>query len=151
MTLINKRTTTPMPGFFDSFLLKDMLELPEFSAQRARGSMPAVNIKETAQGFELEMMAPGLDKNDFSIEIDKNILTISSVNKEENKNNEEEKKAAKFFVQEFNLRPFKRSFKLPDNIVDAEKIEAAYTHGILKLSLPKKEEVKLQPKQIKIA
>jgi HSP20 family protein len=147
MTLINKRIPAPMPRFFDSYFLKDMLELPDLSVQKMRGSHPAVNIKENEQGFVLEVNAPGLEKDNFSIELNQDVLTISTVNKEE----KEEKQGEKFYLREFNLHSFQRSFKFPENIINSEKIEASYEQGILRLILPKKEEVKIQPKQIKIA
>ena len=147
MTLINTNPLATMPRFFDSYLLKDM-EIPGVSSNSMRSSVPAVNIKETKAGFELEMAVPGLEKKDISIEVDKNLLTISSVKKEKEG---EEKKEEKYRLREFKLPSFKRSFKLPEKTVDIEKIEASYTNGILKLSFPKKEEVKLQPKQIEIS
>lgn len=149
MTLITKKPTATMPRFFDSFLLKDMLELPEFSANRSQG-VPAVNIKETNKNFVLEMAVPGMRKEDFSIEVEKEILTISSQEKEE-KEGKEEVKEEKYHLREFNTPSFKRSFRLPENLIDTEKIEASYTNGVLTLTLPKKEEVKIQPKQIKIS
>lgn len=148
MTLINRKPSTAMPRFFDSFLLKDMLELPQASANGLRSSFPAVNIKETKTGFELEMAVPGMEKKDFSIEVEKEVLSISLTRKEEEK---VEEKDEKYRLREFSLQPFKRSFKLPEKTVDTEKIEAAYTNGILRLSIPKKEEEKLQPKQIKVS
>jgi HSP20 family protein len=147
MTLITKRIPAPMTRFFDSYFLKDMLELPDFPTQQKRTSYPAVNIKENEQGFELEMSAPGLEKDNFSIELNQDVLTISTVNKEE----KEEKQEEKFHLREFNLLSFQRSFKFPENIVNAEKIEASYEQGILRLILPKKEEIKIQPRQIRIA
>lgn len=147
MTLITKRIPASMPLFFDSYFLKDMLELPDFSTQQKRASHPAVNIKESEQGFELEMRAAGLEKDNFSIELNKDVLTISSESKRKEK---EEKQEEKFHLREFNLHAFQRSFKFPENIIDAEKIEASYEQGILRLTLPKKEEVKIQPRQIKI-
>lgn len=139
-----------MPRFFDSFLLKDMLELPEFSANRSRGFVPAVNIKESNKTFVLEMAVPGMSKEDFSIEVEKEVLTISSQEKEE-KEGKEEVKEEKYHLREFSTPSFKRSFRLPENLIDTEKIDASYTNGVLRLSLPKKEEVKIQPKQIKIS
>lgn len=150
MTLITKRPTSTMPGFFDSFLLKDMLELPEFSANRSRDFIPAVNIKENNKIVELEMAVPGRKKEDFSVEMEKEVLTISSQVNEE-KDNKEEVKEEKYHLREFGTPSFKRSFRLPENLIDAEKIEASYSNGILKLSLPKKKEVKIQPKQIKVS
>ncbi len=108
----------------------------------AETNLPQVNIKETNDAYVLELSAPGRTKEDFKINIQKNLLTISSEKKDE-ENNENEKQIR----TEFNLQPFKRTFTL-DEKIDAEKIEAKYENGLLALKLAKKEEVKLVPKQI---
>lgn len=109
-------------------------------------SFPAVNIKETNKDFSLEFAAPGFKKEDFKVNVDNNILTINA-EKEEEKNEENKR----FTRKEFSYNSFSRSFTLPEN-VNAEKIDAKYTDGILKLSVPKKEETKVLPKkEIKVA
>ena len=95
-----------------------------------------VNISETKAAYQLEVVAPGLDKNDFNVNVEKNILTVSAEKKSETKDENE-----KQIRREFSYRSFKRSFTL-DESVDAEKIEATYANGVLKINLPKKEEVK---------
>lgn len=100
----------------------------------SQNQFPAVNIKENENNFEILLAAPGLTKEDFSIEIDENILKISSDIKQT-----EEVKEEKFSRREFNFSSFKRAFTLPET-VNEDKIEASYVNGILKLSLPKKEE-----------
>ncbi|MGZ6523191.1 MAG: Hsp20/alpha crystallin family protein, partial [Bacteroidia bacterium] len=104
-------------------------------------SLPAVNIKENNQGFDVELAVPGFNKTDFNINVEDNFLTISA-EKQEEKN--EEKKH--FTRREFSYNSFSRSFMLPKN-VDADKIDAKYNDGILKLSIPKKEEEKILPKK----
>jgi HSP20 family protein len=99
-------------------------------------SIPAVNITEQKDEFVVSLAAPGLKKDDFKIDVDGNLLTISS-EKEEKK----EEKEAKYTRKEYNYTSFERSFTIPDD-VNKEKIEARYEDGILKLALPKKEEVK---------
>lgn len=146
MTLISRKPVT-MPRFFDSYLLKDRLEWPERNSGTGNLSYPAVNIKETPQAFELVMAAPGMSKEDFAVEINKDLLTIASVEKEKKEKEEEEK----FHIREFVPRSFKRSFKLPEDRINPEKIEASYANGLLTLFLPKKEEVKPEPKQIKVS
>ena len=100
----------------------------------SQNQFPAVNIKENEDSFEILLAAPGLNKEDFSIEIDDNILKISSEFKQN-----EEVKDEKFSRREFNFSSFKRAFTLPETI-NEDKIEASYVNGILQLVLPKKEE-----------
>lgn len=92
-----------------------------------------VNIRETADQYELHLLAPGLNKEDFKIDVDKNLLTISFEHKEESKETDE-----KWIRQEFKMSSFKRSFSLNEKI-DAAAIKATYQNGILNVSLPKKE------------
>lgn len=106
---------------------------------------PLVNISEDDNGYQIELVAPGLKKDDFKVNLEKGLLTISYEKQEE----KEENKGKKTHRLEYRTSSFKRSFNLDDNI-DADKIEASYVDGILKLSLPKKEEVKVLPKEIAI-
>jgi HSP20 family protein len=106
-----------------------------------------VNIKESTDEFEVELAAPGLDKKDFNIELNNDMLTISSEKKIEN----EVKEGQQFARREFSYQSFSRSFTLP-NTVDNEKIRAKYENGILRVSIPKKDEAKPKPvKQIDIS
>ena len=98
--------------------------------------IPAVNVVETKDLFMVSLAVPGFKKNDFKIDIEGNMLTISS-EKEEMK----EEKEVKFTRKEYNFSSFSRSFTLPEE-VKREKIEAIYEDGILKLNLPKSEEFK---------
>ena len=98
--------------------------------------IPAVNIKETDEHYEIKMAAPGLDKKDFKIDINGTIVTISA-----EKDEKKEEKEEDYTRKEYSYTSFSRSFSLPDNI-DASKIDATYIHGELKLLLPKKEESK---------
>lgn len=106
-----------------------------------------MNIKESTDAFEVELAAPGLEKKDFNIELNNDILTISSERKIEN----ETKEGQQFARREFSYQSFSRSFTLP-NTVDNDKIKAKYDNGILRVSIPKKEEAKPKPvKQIDIS
>ena len=96
-------------------------------------TLPKVNITENDKNFNVELAAPGLHKNDFKIDVDGNLLTISA-KKEDNK----EEKNEKYTRQEYNYSSFSRSFTLPDGVLQ-DKIEATYDGGILKLALPKNE------------
>ena len=107
-------------------------------------AMPAVNIKETAESFAVEMLAPGMSKDDFKIEVDRNQLRISAERKTEN----ETRETGSYYKKEFSFQSLSRSFTLPENIVDTDKINAQYTNGVLYLEIPKKEEA--LPKPIKL-
>jgi HSP20 family protein len=98
--------------------------------------MPAVNITENNDEYKVTLAAPGMKKDDFKIDVEGNMLTISS-EKEESK----EEKEKRFTRKEYNYSSFSRSFTLPEEI-NKEKIEASYEEGILKIALPRKEEVK---------
>jgi HSP20 family protein len=105
---------------------------------------PAVNIHETTDGYHVELNVPGRNKEDFKVSIDNNLLTIAFEQKETVEN-----KDYKTLRREFGFKSFKRSFAL-DEKVNADAIQAKYENGILKLFLPKKEAVKVAPKEIAI-
>jgi HSP20 family protein len=102
-------------------------------------SLPKVNIKDTADAFMIEMAIPGFKKSDFNIDLDNEVLSISTETKEEN-----EQKEDNYTRREFGYASFKRTFNLPET-VDDEKINANYKEGILSILLPKKEEAKQKP------
>ena len=109
-------------------------------------SLPKVNIKDTADAFLIEMAVPGFKKSDFNIDLDNEVLSISTETKEEN-----EQKEDNYTRREFGYASFKRTFNLPET-VDDEKINANYKEGILSILLPKKEEAKQKPiRSIKIS
>jgi HSP20 family protein len=98
--------------------------------------VPAVNVTENKDNYMASLAAPGMKKNDFKIDVEGNMLTISS-EKEENK----EEKDARYTRKEYSYSSFSRSFTLPDEVMK-EKIEASYEDGVLKLTLPKNEQAK---------
>ena len=109
-------------------------------------TLPKVNIKETADAFVVDMAVPGLKKSDFHIDLDNQVLSISTEMKEEN-----EQKEDNYTRREFGYSSFKRTFTLPESVDDA-KIDASYKDGILSIHLPKKEEAKQKPaRTIKIS
>ena len=109
-------------------------------------TLPKVNIKETADAFMVEMAVPGLKKSDFHLDLDNQVLSISTETKEENEHKEEN-----YTRREFGYSSFKRTFNLPESVND-EKINANYENGILSILLPKKEEAKQKPaRSIKIS
>jgi len=124
----------PMDQFF-----KDILG----GTQYAQKAVPPVNIKETEQSFVIGVVAPGLKKEAFAIELDKKILTIS--HKSETEKNEEGE--GKYTRKEFTPTSFKRSFTLPENVNEAD-INAVYQDGILAITLPKKEEAQQETKRV---
>ncbi len=105
-------------------------------------SVPAVNIKENEKDFELELAVPGRKKEDFNIEIDNNVLTISSEMKSEN-----EVKEDNYTRKEFGFTSFRRAFTLPETI-DEDKIKADYVDGLLRFTLPKRKEALPKPKRM---
>ena len=111
----------------------------------AGGSMsdyiPAVNVKEDDNGFEVELAAPGFKREDFNVSVDNDRLVITA--KMEEEHTEEEQ--GKYTRREFSARAFERSFTLPKNTVNTDSVEAKYENGVLKLSLPKLDEVKPKP------
>lgn len=119
-------------SFFDDFFGRDF-----FSGLATGTSIPAVNISEENGYFEVEVAAPGLKKEDFKINLDGNVLTVSAEHKEE----KEEKNKKKVTRREFSFTSFQRSFTLPDS-VEADKINASYQDGVLLLTLPKKEKTR---------
>lgn len=100
---------------------------------------PAVNIAETEDNYRIEVAAPGLEKGDFEVKVEQDMLTISA-----KKETKEEDKAEKYTRKEFSYFEFKRNFYLPET-VDANGISANYENGVLHVTLAKKEEAKPQP------
>lgn len=144
MTLIKWKPTTYTPVFSD-FWNNFYKDFSQVAGSEGSFSAPAVNISENAQGYELEIAAPGLTREDFNLSLEKNLLTISA-----NKEDKEEDNTAKVVRREFSYYSFKRSFELPD-LTDGDRISASYENGVLKVSIPKKEEAKdKEPRKIEI-
>lgn len=145
MTLVKfnngQRKHTVGPRFIDVF---DSIFNDQYLNAVPASKVPAVNIIESENGFDIELAVPGLKKEDFKINVDKNLLTVSAEVK-----TEEGTEAKNYSKKEFSYSSFSRSFTLPET-VDQNNIEAAYTDGILKLTVAKKEEAKLQPREIAV-
>lgn len=105
----------------------------------------AVNIREDDKGYELQLVAPGLCKEDFKINLDRNVLTISFEAKAEG----EPQVGSRWLRHEYRAKSFKRSFTLNDKI-DGAHVAAHYVNGILQLTLPKKEDIQSQPQEISV-
>jgi len=106
-----------------------------------------VNIRETNDAYQLEVVAPGFDKNDFKVNVENNLLTIEA--EKEAVKEETTDKQEKWVRNEYRFKSFKRSFTLDEKIQTAE-IAAKYENGVLLLNLPKKAEVKPSVQQISI-
>jgi HSP20 family protein len=133
-----------LSNFFDDFFTRDLFSWPSSSSTGT--SIPKVNIYETEGEFHVEMAAPGMSKDDFKVELDNNMLTISS--QKESEINDDKKNYQR---REYIYQSFVRTFNLPDS-AEAEKINAKYLDGVLNLVIPKKEEAKRKPlKTIKIS
>jgi HSP20 family protein len=129
---LDRQTSTPafIGDFFSNFINDELINKNFFK------SAPAVNISETADKFNVELAVPGLEKTDFKVEVENGVLSISAEKKSEVKD-----ETSRFTRKEFSYSSFSRSFTLPEH-VQAESITAEYTNGVLKLSIPKKEEAK---------
>jgi len=99
-------------------------------------TVPAVNIAEKQDHYEISLAVPGMKKNDFDIDVEGNMLTISAETEEQLGKKEE-----KHTRREFNYTSFSRSFTLPEGVV-RDKIDASYENGLLKLMVPKTEEAR---------
>lgn len=144
----NGTHTGNIPTFFNDFLTKDIWNWDLENSSQTGTTIPAVKIKENNEKFIVEMAAPGMGKNDFKVELNGNTLIISS-----EKNQEEElKEGERYSRKESSYQSFTRLFTLPKEVVDDEKIEARYEHGVLKLLILKKEEAKYKgPRVIQIS
>ena len=127
--------TRSLPGLFDEFFNGNLL--PNYIEEGAWKSAPAVNIYENSEKFEIEIAAPGLEKEDFKIDLKNDYLLVYS----EKKDKKEEKEKGKVVRSEFRYSSFQRSFALPKEI-DASAIQATHKNGILTIMLPKKAEFK---------
>lgn len=147
MAALMKRngTLNMLPGlsslFHDPFK-KDWLNWPD-EIRNEHSTLPAVNIHETADAYELAVAAPGMDRNDFKVELDNNLLVISGEKKEE-KNNKDES----YIRQEYNYQSFTRTFSLAEREVHADKIQAKYSDGILYITIPKTAEAKAKAPRV---
>lgn len=134
-----------LSGMFDDFVTRDFFR-PSFSTTGV--TTPAVNIIEANDDFRLEMVAPGMRREDFSVELEEDVLTISY---EHADNRESDKRNLMYLTREHNYHSFTRSFALSES-VEAEKIQAKYEAGILNIIIPKKEGAKAKPvRQIAIS
>jgi HSP20 family protein len=137
-------SSTPMTGLVDGVLSR-FLDDGFWGFNGLEGRSVPVNIRETEKGYELQLVAPGLRREDFKVSMDDKMLTVSFEHQDE-----ERKESEKGYLrQEYRVQSFARSFHLDDS-VDAEKISARYENGVLWLDLPKKEDARQQRRTIEI-
>ena len=133
----NNMIDRPITSLIDNFFGRDISDyLVDW-----KGAQPAVNILETKDDYRVEVAVPGMTKEDFDVKLDNDVLVITG-KKEESK----EDKKGNYMRREFSYSSFQRSFHLPAGAVDSEKVEANYKDGILLVTVPKKEQAKVEPK-----
>ena len=135
---IIKRNNLVFPALMNEIFKPDWFG----GMENYNANLPAVNIKENEKDYELELAVPGRKKEDFNIEVDNNVLTISTEMKSENEVKEEN-----YTRREFGFTSFKRAFTLPETI-DESKIKADYVDGLLRFTLPKRKEALPKPKRM---
>jgi HSP20 family protein len=130
---------SPFQGLMENFFNDN------FFNREYASFVPAINVSEETERFNLELSAPGFEKNDFKIEINHGVLSVSGEHKVQKESTEKN-----YTRKEFNYGSFQRSFTLPEE-VNEDKIDAKYENGILKVTLPKKEEKVKTSREISIA
>ena len=137
--LVKKSGIPVMPPMFDNFF-RDW-SMSNFSETDT--TLPAINIKENDDEFIVEVAAPGMNKNDFKLNLENDVLIVSSEKTaDKNENND------RYMRREYSYQSFERSFNLPKNLVDRDKITANYKNGELIISIPKLEEIKPKPPKL---
>jgi HSP20 family protein len=137
-----------LPSLLEDFFNRDWTD-STLANRNYSATLPAVNVMETNEDYLIEVAAPGMKRNEFNVELDNNVLTISSQREEKNEEHDETRNHTR---REFNYQSFQRSFTLPENKVEGDKISARYVDGILHVTLPKKGDAKVKPvKRITIA
>ena len=139
MTLLKRTGTTTTPtspafsNLLENFFNNDWGDLfSEFQGE----TVPAVNVKEDNDKYNIEVAVPGMEKKDFDVSVENGVLNISARHEEKDEDTNEN-----FTRREFSYRSFRRSFTLPESVKD-EDIQAKYEEGILRIMIPKKEEAK---------
>ncbi len=148
MTLIrrNQNYFPSFPSFFDNFVSRDLTDWNNRNYSNTDTTLPAVNVKEDDEKYQIDVAVPGMKKEDFKIKLENDVLTISSERKED-----KEEKNGNYTRREFSYQSFQRSFSIPEGHIVGDKITASYKDGVLQIELPKREEVKPQPpKEIEI-
>ncbi|SDG38089.1 Hsp20/alpha crystallin family protein [Epilithonimonas hungarica] len=147
MTTIVKRTNGSLlpadaRSMFDDFFNRELFNWGNNNFSASRTTLPSVNIKELEKAFEVEVAAPGMQKEDFKVTLDGNLLTIAS-----SKEDKKEENSGNYTRKEFSYQSFQRSFELSKD-VDDDNIEAKYENGVLRLTIPKKESALAQSSRL---
>jgi HSP20 family protein len=150
MSIVKRNNGSMLPAspraLFDDFFSRELFNWGNTNFSSTLTTVPSVNIKESDENFEVEVAAPGMEKKDFTITLEGNLLTISSSRKNETEENKDQ-----YTRREFSYQSFRRSFELAKDVVDEEHIQAKYDNGVLKLTIPKTEKAKKQaPRLIEI-
>ncbi|NAW51179.1 Hsp20 family protein [Elizabethkingia argentiflava] len=151
MSILKKNNDSLLPinprALFDDFFSRELFNWGNHNFSSTLSTVPSANIKENPENFEVEVAAPGMEKKDFQITLEGNLLTITSSRKNETEENKDN-----YTRREFSYQSFQRSFELAKDVVDEEHIQAKYDQGVLKISIPKTEKAKQQssPRMIEI-
>ena len=137
---VSDRLFPTFPSFIDNFFSRDLMDWNNSNFSSTNSTIPAVNIKEDDESFVIEVAAPGMAKENFTVNLDGDRLLITSEMKDEK--NEID---SNYSRREFSYQSFQRSFTIPEGTVDGDKIGAKYIDGILRITVPKKEEAKPKP------
>ena len=138
-----RKTSDNWPNLVDEFFSSELF--PRFLGWDGGRSLPAVNINENKGNYKIDVAAPGLDKNDFKVSLDGNLLTVSSEKEVKNETKEED-----YLRREFSYSSFSRCFTLPET-ADGNNIKASHKDGVLSLVIPKKKETTRAVKEIKVS
>lgn len=128
-----------IPSLLNNFYTDEWLDSSLANWEPKHASLPAVNVKETNDDFQIEVAAPGMKRDNFQVQLDNNVLTISAQHEEMHEENRS------YARREFNYQSFQRRFSLPESKVEGDRISARYVDGILQINIPKREEAKVKP------
>jgi HSP20 family protein len=138
-----------IPSLMDDFFGRDWLDSTLGDWKTIGSTLPAVNVRESNDGYVIEVAAPGMKRDDFKVELDNNVLTISAQMEDSHQQKDQE---GNYTRREFSYQSFQRSFSLPQNKVKGDEITARYVDGVLHVTVPKTEDAKTRPaKQIAVA
>ena len=137
---VSDRLFPTFPSLVDNFFSRDLMDWNNLNFSSTNSTIPAVNIRENEETYLIEVAAPGMNKENFTVNLNGDRLLISSEMKNEKHESDEN-----YSRREFSYQSFQRSFTIPQSSVDGEKISAKYADGILLITLPKREEIKPKP------